>query len=73
MRPHDASSLRASTSSHVTSRPQYGRYILAETFVDLKALYRSDFDIIKATYPDLIIEMHKSAARSSYIESTLVT
>ena len=34
-------------------------YVLAETFVDLKALYRHDFDVIKASYPDLIIEMHK--------------
>lgn len=43
-------------------------FILAETFVDLKALYRHDFDVIKVTYPDLIIEMHKSAARSAYVE-----
>ena len=43
-------------------------YILAETFVDLKALYRHDFDLIKAMYPDLLVEMHKSAARSAYIE-----
>ena len=41
-------------------------YILAETFVDLKALYRQDFDVIKSNYPDLIIEMHKSAARACH-------
>jgi hypothetical protein len=41
-------------------------FILAETVIDLKALYRHDFDLIKNHYPELIVEMHKSAASAAY-------
>ena len=42
-------------------------HVVAETVVDVNALYRTDFEDIRRTSPDLVVEMHRAVARQACV------
>ena len=44
-------------------------HVVADTILDLNALYREDLERIKEEHPELIVEMHKSVGRAKYFNA----